>query len=338
MTEYDPLGLVNTAAEAFDRRARVNDERNFAEEQRQKPLSGYEKWLGKMLSGELSPEHAAIGAQLEQAGHPDFQAQPDFNQSITGSSPYVSPQVGPGSQMTQAQGLASALPVGSGGPAMPSQAPAMTSMPPRRMAQQQGLSEVMGPENRGDFQSMVSVAPLIKGRKGLTDNELAFKIWQENQRTDRSKYGVDTRAETAKADQERKTQEFAQTAEYKTKALQQQWQITLAKLQAYQRVASMRTGSSEKIMSARIAVTREGNQLKAIAQDLMSTALLSGNQQAVDFANKLNAEVDSHLGTINQVLNEKMKSGGTLPTEAKSESSKKPVYTEDSLNAAFDRK
>lgn len=353
MSEFSYTDMANRAADSLEKTARVNDERRYQEEQRNAPLSGYEKWLGKLMSGELSPKQAAIAAKLEAQGHPAF-AQPQqtplpapgYDQGPA-SYGYQPGNYGPPSPVVS-QGLAA--PEGPQKPRYPmldnrtdfalAAKAGDTSQQTERMVADTGWNSDVGlsapsPQTRGDFNSMVGVAPLIRSKRDMSPQQIELELLKERGRNSRNAYSNDTRTDIATQERERKTQEFAATAQFKQQQLQQQWAIAMAKLSAYQRVASMKTGSSEKIQAARIAVAQEGAKLRSMGQAFMTDAFLTQNPQVVEFAQKLQQEVEDKAAQIDQVLTEKMRSGGALPTETKLDTTKKPVHTPDSLKAMF---
>lgn len=344
----DPLELALSGAQDMANGQKPYWDDLEREKQRNKPLSAYEKWLGKVMSGEITPEHGGIAAKLEQAGHPAF-SQPAQEPAQAPQGLAAPPQQSygyqPGMHAVQSappgladprgqpepypaqQGLRSAQLNTASRPAPP---PAPAAPPT------QGLAEMGGPETRGDFNSMVSVAPLIKSKRQMSSDEMAFKYWQEGQRNNRNERSVGQREDTAASERSRKEEQFEQELGFKKRALSQHLQETLLKLQNRLELAHHASGSNEKIALLKALIQDANGAERNVAEIMKSDPYLTKDKAAHEEVFNARSRTYDIRQQATKLLQQMQAQGvGQSSSTSSTVTGTTPAHTTESLNALF---
>src|SRR6267142_4081317 len=140
----DDVGLILGGFQSAAQGLQPLAQEQMQERADNKPLSPYEKWLGKVMSGELSPQQAATNAKLELQGHTIPEQVPQALSAQTSEQPKFGYSPGMGSQPPSPMiGLASP----QSQPQQISPTP-QTQSYPGPMTRTQGLS-AMEPQTHG---------------------------------------------------------------------------------------------------------------------------------------------------------------------------------------------
>ena len=326
--------------------------RQQEEEERNTPLSGYEKWLGQVLSGQMSPEEAAVHAKLEAQGQSAAPApggmggaptQPQQPQQAQGPGLGM-PPIGPAPQGPDPRfDLQDYGPMPTQGPAQPRMGlDAQPPRPPQAPAQTPGQG-LGAPQTRGDMQSLMGAAPFLQ-RSDSNQMRLDIERLKEQGRNTRHGNSIDFRAGEGTANREVQqdrtnvqAQQFEQQMQFKRAELSQRWQEALLRAQSALRNASMRSGSNEKIAAARVQATREASRLRAIAQEVQSIAytakdpfLMGLAQQQLEEIKRMDADIDRTVVPLMQG-----KGGSSGFKESKSSAQSAPAVGVDDLESLF---
>ncbi len=324
------LGGFDSAAKGLQ--PRIDAEAEAA--RRNRPLSPYEKWLGKMLSGELSPEQAGMGAQLEARGMLPVENQPGVASPMGGLSanPNAISNMASPTEQYQPQ-TANRISQVSG--------PVTQSMP----QSQGGLgSGLQGPETAGDMQALMGAAPFLRaanaGQRGTSPEDLAFRYWQEQQRTGRSQAGITSREGIAGALMEQGGQQFDQTLQYKYDALNALSQRAARLIESM----NQRAGSANdlRLLSTKMSQLNSLRQARARVQANATSYASPDTQvqlQQLDQAESvIAADVEQTLNILNPKYlgpNSGPVANPTSVTQTRTETGEQKAKTPSRLNRFF---
>jgi hypothetical protein len=228
--DFDYTGPVERAARGWqeqeDLKARELRQRDFAKQDAERPLSDYEKFVGEVLSGRMSPKDAAIMAQLEEQNRRNNSFKPPPQQPAENASALWSQgglSAGPmnqGEQQTYEAARGGWAPP-QGGLSAPMQRPTPAAPPPRQNPV---------PTNARELDTAFRVAPMLQKDNRQDDiNELRWRIALLNSQTsnNNNQRTNDTRVNTANARTEmealklqEKKRQHDETLQYKYAALQ----------------------------------------------------------------------------------------------------------------------
>ena len=289
-------------------------DREAEEAKRNRPLTNYEKWLGKVLSGELSPEQAATHAKLEQNGMLPGQTP----QGLGGKFQFSNDPYQPGNQQSTQPGVAAPVSGLSrstqviGGMAdqtLPTQpqrisqvsgpVSTMQGSPFQTPETGGGLGDTrMAPQTAGDFQALMGAAPFLRSmNRGPTQEEIWLKLLQEQGRNSRAQLGSDTRVGIADANREQQGGQFAQMMQYRYDALNALNQ----RAQRLHQIMSQRAGSANDIALLRIKAQQIGSMLQAQSREIASPTIY-GAPQAQQGAAQLDQQIGAAMQDFNQTL------------------------------------
>lgn len=267
------------------------------ETERNRPLSGAQKWLAHMAAGRLTPKQAAIAFKLEQQGHS------------------IAEPGGPsGGMQPPDEGLQAPAPVA---------AQAGTPAPPQMAPPQPGLSAGGAPEfqTQDDFNSLMKAAPFLHGLAAespedkmqrlmltLSSRERMGTAAEEgrNTRASASEEGKSTRMDTRL--EARKGEKDAEL-KYKYDALESKHQDFLARLEQMKHDLQIR--GSQAVTVARISAAQRdlANLRNDSAKIRTSLTGLTGDPAAIGQAE----QYESQLSQAEQQLDELVRAHDAAP-------------------------
>ena len=337
-----------------------------SEDARNRPLSGYEKWLGKVLSGELAPEEAAILAQHEQRQAAPGQEPAPISVQQMGPTPQQPQRPAPQQpfgyqpQMGQSfglggQGNAPMHPQGQpeAYPPMPTQAPPQPRMSqvsqglsapqepqapaPQMSAPQPGLSGPRAPETAGDFGALMGAAPFLRASKagGLSiEDRVLLKRMDE----ERLLKGINARGGISTTLQDDKQTATTERDEIKAKAdakrvadqIAKDIQVALIRAKASIANTASRGSVSQQIALLNAELKNLGQQRNMVTNTLRATPYIAGDEPS-------QAIVDGNMQDIaatERKIQEKIKrleAMGSSPTSSTSTTITAPALSVSDL-------
>lgn len=251
----------------------------LAERERARPLSPYEKWLGKAMSGQLDVQTAATNAKLEAQGHTIPDTSPGIGQQGAQIQPMLAAQA---TQQPVPQYGYSPNNVGLSASAIP-QAEQQPQLQQGMMSQVSGQSTppipsgMLAPETAGDMQSLLAAHSFLPRKPSM--EEMEFRRWQEEQRNNRSAASNQTKRDEGAANRGSREQISQQRIDFARDQLKQHWDETILRLQNRLQAVQMARTSGEKIALLK-AMIQDYNGAERTTADILNTTPYLAQDQA----------------------------------------------------------